>query len=120
MYKITPLIAAEQPGQPQNMVATGFTENSITLEWEAGFWGYADTLYYKLEMSVDDSAWKPWGEVRTDFRDCFANSIWLMFEYTNFSFSGVLISIRHVLVTRLLIFGYSVRQCHPDSLISWK
>ena len=56
---------AEQPGQPQNMAAAGFTEDSITLQWEAGFWGYADTLYYKLEYSEEESAWKPWNEVST-------------------------------------------------------
>ena len=47
------------------MAAAGFTEDSITLQWEAGFWGYADTLYYKLEYSEEESAWKPWNEVRT-------------------------------------------------------
>ncbi|KAL5271141.1 hypothetical protein ACHWQZ_G001696 [Mnemiopsis leidyi] len=55
-------IKPEQPGQPQNMAAAGFTEDSITLQWEAGFWGYADTLYYKLEYSEEESAWKPWNE----------------------------------------------------------
>ena len=37
------------------------------MEWEAGFWGYADTLYYKLEIMEEDSTWMPWEEVYSLF-----------------------------------------------------
>ncbi|XP_063689581.1 roundabout homolog 3-like isoform X18 [Bolinopsis microptera] len=55
-------IKPEKPGQPQKLAIAGFTEDSITMEWEAGFWGYADTLYYKLEIMEEDSTWTPWEE----------------------------------------------------------
>ena len=44
------------------MSVAGFAEDSISLLWEGGFWGYAPTLYYKLEVMSEESTWDPWRE----------------------------------------------------------